>query len=123
MASMRTLRRRLLRWQRYARRYRPGLWPRNYNVVRCDVHDTGGFQRAYRAVQVEQERRFWDETPEVWLGGPGGEEALLHYCPDCGHHGCEGDCDEATADGPDDDAGHGDGWQPLGEPPDDWRLP
>jgi hypothetical protein len=77
MASMRRLNRRLLRWQRYARRYRPGLWPRNYNVVRCDVRDPRGFLRAYNAVQHEQERRFWDETPEIWLGGPAGEAALV----------------------------------------------
>lgn len=88
MSSMRKLNRRLRRWQRYVQRYRPGRWPRNYNVVRCDVHDPPGFLRAYFAVQHEQERRFWDETPEIWLGGPEGEQALitdvLGGCDVCG---------------------------------------
>jgi hypothetical protein len=69
MTSMRKLNRRLLRWQRYASRYRPGLWPRNYNVVRCDVRDPRGFERAYNAVQHEQERRCWDEMSEIHLVG------------------------------------------------------
>lgn len=77
MASMRRLNRRLARWQRYARRYRPGLWPRNHNVERCDVRDPRGFARAHSAVYAERERRFWDETPELWLGGPAGGAALI----------------------------------------------
>jgi hypothetical protein len=31
-------------------------------------------------------------------------------CEDCGWADCEGDC---VDDEPDDDAGHGDGWQPV----------
>lgn len=169
MASMRTLRRRLLRWHRYAAKT---CWrasrPRGYDrdAVRPDGH-----LRAYEAVQELVERRFWDETPEIWLGGPEGEASLirdvlggcdvcglpdLHRgngdgigscdCPrcDCGvarsssfctcdpacsyclSKACEGDCDEAFADEPDDDAGHGDDWpRAVVSLPDisEWRLP
>ena len=104
MASMRKLRRRLTRWQRYAQRYRPGRWPRNYNVIRCDVRDPRGFLRADIAVRREQERRFWDETPEVWMGGPEGEAALIAdvladvplYCTTCGGP-CRDDDEHWTA--------------------------
>ncbi len=57
MTSMRRLHRRLARWQRYARRYRPGRSPRNHNVVRCDIRDPRGFLRADTAVRDERERR------------------------------------------------------------------
>lgn len=30
-----------------------------------------------KAFYGEQERRFWAETPEIWLGGPEGEQALI----------------------------------------------
>lgn len=153
MSSMRKLRRRLRCWDRYAARY--GL---PSSVLADAVHirlSFTGHRRAYLAVKAEDERRFWAETPEVWLGGPAGEAALiadvLGTCDVCGlpdlHHGhgdgigscdcprcdcgtarssqfcscdpacsyclskaCEGDCDEAYADEPDDDAGHGDDW-------------
>jgi len=103
MPSMRRLNRRLARWQRHARRYRPGRWPRNHNVRRCDVRDPRGFIRAYKAWWDERERRFWDETPEIWLGGPEGEAALIAdvLC-------CEPGC--PCGDEPDDDAGRGDSW-------------
>lgn len=86
MASMRKLNQRLLRWQRYADRVafnprirQPWAWqpPR-------------GYRRAAKAVEREQERRFWDETPEIWLGGPEGERTLIAdvieagYWPDGG---------------------------------------
>lgn len=64
---MRKLKRRLALWQRYARRYRPGRWPRNYNVVRCDVRDPRGFMRADQAWRDERGRRLWDETQEAGL--------------------------------------------------------
>lgn len=54
---MRRLKRRLARWQRYARRYRPGRWPRTYNITRCDIRDPAGFLRADTAVRAERERR------------------------------------------------------------------
>jgi len=97
-----------------------------------------GHIRAWNARELERERRFWDETPEVWLGGPAGEAALiadvfgdearriadhvhscwqgcddLHTCPDCGDSGCGGDCAERFGPDPDDDAGHGDDWPPT----------
>lgn len=73
MASMRKLNRRLLRWRRYAdhvafnpRIVQPWAW-----------QPPAGYRRAARAVEDEVERRFWDETPEIWLGGPEGEQALI----------------------------------------------
>ena len=75
MTSMRKLNRRLRVWQRYTRRY-PEQVPAK------------GHQRAALAVATEQDRRFWDETPEIWLGGPAGEAALvadvLGCCDVCG---------------------------------------
>ena len=133
---MRRLNRRLLRWHRYAHRtyWNPRVTSPRWLLPRSAVLCSPGHTRAWDAQQKEQERRFWDETPEIWLGGPEGEQALiadvlddearriaehenacwqgcddLHYCQDCGHHGCEGDCEESY-DEPDDDAGHGDDW-------------
>jgi len=67
VTSMRRLNRRLTRWQRYSARYRD----------RCDYAMPWGQIRAKAAVVDEQERCFWDETPEIWLGGPEGEAALI----------------------------------------------
>lgn len=72
MASMRKLRRRLLRWDRYAAKTKhgqPDWWQGEVLVA--------GHYRARRAVEAEDERRFWAETPEIWLGGPEGERALI----------------------------------------------
>lgn len=93
MSSMRKLRRRLLRWQRYDDHI-----DRNpYAARRVTV--APGLRRAALAVEREEERRFWAETPEVWLGGPAGEAALiadvLGRCDVCGL--------------PDPYRGHGDG--------------
>lgn len=74
MASMRKLRRRLLRWDRYAARLgrpSPALMRLSWDAP------LRGHARAYDAVEAETERRFWDEAPEVWLGGPSGEAALI----------------------------------------------
>jgi hypothetical protein len=79
MASMRKLNRRLLAWRRYAHRtyWNPRVtsprWLRPGSAVLCSP----GHTRAWDAVQLEEERRFWDETPEIWLGGPAGEAALI----------------------------------------------
>lgn len=67
MASLRRLRRRLLRWNRYVRHYPYSRW----------IATPPGHDRAAWAVADEEERRFWAETPEIWLGGPAGEAALL----------------------------------------------
>lgn len=68
---MRTLRRRLLHWQRYDARAAK-LIP-----VLADRGLRRGHYRAAKAADAEEQRRFWDETPEVWLGGPAGEAALI----------------------------------------------
>lgn len=74
MTSMRKLNRRLLRWERYAAKT-------GHESLRVRGSDPRrwlyGHTRAFDAVEIEQERRFWDEAPEVWLGGPAGEAALL----------------------------------------------
>lgn len=67
---MRKLRRRLLRWERYDDRFRLGDYPAAVKVP-------PGLTRADKAVEAEDERRFFAETPEVWLGGPSGEAALI----------------------------------------------
>jgi hypothetical protein len=67
MASMRKLNRRLTRWRRYVERYPAECWHKL----------PSGYYRAGMAVKAEEERRFWDETPEIWLGGPEGEAALI----------------------------------------------
>lgn len=150
MASLRKLNRRLLRWRRWSRGNAPYTYSPN---PRPKIPP--GHWRAWNAVRAEVDRRFWDETPEVWFGGPEGEAALiadvLGCCDVCGlpdlHGGqgdgigscdcprcdcgtargssfcscdsacsyclsktCSGDCDEAYADEPDDDAGHADAW-------------
>ncbi len=99
MTSMRTLRQRLMRWHRYAAKTywspRAPLRPRGYDrdAVRPDGH-----LRAYEAVQSEEERRFWAETPEIWLGGPEGERALIAdvlddiRCCNAGDDGHPGPC-------------------------------
>jgi hypothetical protein len=79
VASLARLRRRLLRWNRYVQRYPYSPW----------IATPPGHDRAASAVADEEERRFWDETPEVWLGGPEGEAALVADvlgmpCRDCG---------------------------------------
>jgi hypothetical protein len=65
---MRKLNRRLVRWRRYVDRWSGTSWK---------YRPPHGYDRALRAVRAEEERRFWDETPEVWLGGPEGEAALI----------------------------------------------
>lgn len=97
MASMRKLRRRLLRWDRYAVRY--GL-PTSANADHAYARlAVTGHRRVYLAVKAEDERRFWDETPEIWLGGPAGEAALIRDT--------FGTCDVCGL--PDLHRGHGDG--------------
>lgn len=77
MASLRKLNRRVVRWQRYADRT---YW--NPRVTR--PHWAGpnaviavGHRRAWKAREDEEVRRFLAETPEIWLGGPAGEAALI----------------------------------------------
>ncbi len=73
MASLRKLRRRMRTWRRYTARYRHlsasarDPWP----------HLPPGYWRAQHAVLREEERRFWAETPEIWMGGPEGEQVLI----------------------------------------------
>ncbi|MEU7904139.1 hypothetical protein [Actinoplanes sp. NPDC049118] len=87
MTSMRKLNRRLLRWDRYAHRtyWNPRVTRPRW-MGRASI--AFGHRRAWDAREKEQERRFWDETPEVWLGGPAGEAALIAGvcapCFDCG---------------------------------------
>jgi hypothetical protein len=55
-----------------------------------------GHISAWNAREAERERRVWDEMPEIWLGGPEGEAALIaDVLDDDGW--CEGDegvCDD-----------------------------
>lgn len=97
MTSMRKLKRRLLRWERYD----------NRNVRSLDearrVTVPPGLTRASRAVEAEDDRRFWAETPEVWLGGPVGEAALIadvldEACLHCLSKTCAGGCSETYAE-------------------------
>lgn len=104
MASMRKLRRRLLRWRRYGVKTAGSLrtygWSHRY---------PSGYVRAMLAVNAEEERRFWAETPEIWLGGPERERALMldvlgdpRCClaGDGGHDGpCVIRCDGCTGNG------------------------
>ncbi len=96
MASLRKLNRRLLRWERYAARtghLSPrARWSdsRRWLVGHC---------RAFDAVEAETERRFWAETPEIWLGGPEGERSLIadvleddYRCCTAGDDGHPGPC-------------------------------
>jgi hypothetical protein len=72
MSSLRRLNRRLRAWDRYERRYRHVAgWDR------LRVRVGPGLVRAEWAVHAEEERRFWAETPEIWLGGREGEAALI----------------------------------------------
>lgn len=94
MTSLRQLRRRLLRQQRYAattgwtaewgqliRSRLPAEWgygnERSQRAYARRNRIPLGLARAAAAVDAEEERRFLDETPEIWLGGPKGEAALL----------------------------------------------
>ena len=77
MASLRKLNRRLHVWHRYARRTywnpritRPAWMGPNTAMSAAHI-------RAWNARELERERRFWAEAPEVWLGGPEGERALI----------------------------------------------
>lgn len=116
MASMRKLSRRLLRWQRYAvttgwttewaklvRSRPPAVWSYNSEPGQRTYARRSrlllGLIQAAAAVEAEQERRAWDETPEVWLGGPAGEAALIadvldddYRCCDAGNDGHPGPC-------------------------------
>lgn len=103
MTSMRTLNRRLLRQQRYAvstgwtsdwsgliHSRVPSSWPSDEVLVRKTARRNRvplGLIRAAAAVDDEQERRFWAETAEVWLGGPDGEAALIADVLDRPHSG------------------------------------
>jgi hypothetical protein len=90
MTSMRRLNRRLLRWRRYAARtyWSPRMTQPRWMLPRSAVACSPGHTRAWDALQREIERRCWAETPEVWLGGPAGEGALigdvLGGCDVCG---------------------------------------
>lgn len=72
MASLRKLNRRLLRWRRWSR----GNAPYTYSLDPRPKIPPGHW-RAWKAVTAEVDRRFWAETPEIWLGGPAGEAALI----------------------------------------------
>lgn len=72
MTSLRKLNRRLLRWRRWSH----GNAPYTYSLDPRPKIPPGHW-RAWNAVRAEVDRRFWDETPEVWLGGPEGEAALI----------------------------------------------
>jgi hypothetical protein len=98
VTSMRKLNRRLARWRRYAARTywnprvtQPGPHPRL-------VPPSRGHCRALDARDIEQERRFWVETPEIWLGGSDGERALIadvlddYRCCTAGDDGHPGPC-------------------------------
>jgi hypothetical protein len=116
MASLTRLRRRLLRWQRYAvatgwtsewaklvRSRPPSVWhynsePRQRAYARRHRLLLGLVQAA-AAVDVEEDRRFWADTLKVWLGGPAGEQALIadvtppaEPCDLCQSRDCPGDC-------------------------------
>jgi hypothetical protein len=73
MTSLRKLRRRVLRWRRYDRRYCRGQ--RGWASIHVKIPP--GMERAAKAVEREDFRRFWAEQPETWLGGPAGEAALI----------------------------------------------
>jgi hypothetical protein len=114
VASLRRLNRRLLRWQRYAiatgwttdwgkliRSRLPAEWGYNSEAGQRSYARRNriplGLARAAAAVDAEEERRFLDETPEVWLGGPEGEAALLADLADprcclAGDAGHDGPC-------------------------------
>ncbi len=96
MASRRRLRRRLLRWERYADQVGGNLSPREFRG-----RPLSGYWRAFEAVHG-QEERIWEQRG-TWMGGPAGEAALIAdvYDPRCclarelGHDGpcvirCEG---------------------------------
>lgn len=134
MASMTRLRRRLQRWQRYADRYgypSPAVLMSSWGDP-LKALPLVGHCRAWDAVEIQSERRmvrfvYWpygitcddmlpvsdearriaDHADACWQGCGG-----LHCCPDCGHHGCEGDCDEAYGD-LGDAVGYGDAWEPM----------
>ncbi|SNY28957.1 hypothetical protein [Paractinoplanes atraurantiacus] len=103
MASLRKLRRRQLRWVRYDNR------TARHDRAIPPIKVPPGLIRAARRVEAEIDRRFWAETPEIWLGGPEGEAALIddvlgERC--CltgeqeGHDGpCVVACDECNGDG------------------------
>lgn len=79
MTSLRRLRRRLLRWERYAAKtgHESPRMGRSFSRWSNPASWLRGHCRAFDAVEIEVERRFWDETPEIWLGGPEGESALI----------------------------------------------
>lgn len=74
MSSLRKLRRRLLRWERYAAKTGHKSPRDSWSDARLWLP---GHCRAFDAFEAEDDRRFWAETPEVWLGGPAGEAALI----------------------------------------------
>jgi hypothetical protein len=94
VASLRKLNRRLLRWRRWSR----GNAPYTYSLDPRPKIPPGHW-RAWNAVVAEQDRRCWAETPEIWLGGPAGEQVLIRDVL--------GTCDVCGL--PDLHRGHGDG--------------
>lgn len=66
MASLRRLRRRLLRWERYMRHYPHQWW----------IGTPPGHDRAASAVADENRRRFWAETRPIRLTGQAWVDAV-----------------------------------------------
>lgn len=85
MASMRTLRRRLLRWDRYIKRYPDcGRLPRGFHRAAQAL----GEKREYR-----REQRFADYEDRCCTRDPGHEGPCAWFCSWCsGDGGCPG-CD------------------------------
>lgn len=76
VASLRSLRRRLLRWERYADQVGGNFSPREFRG-----RPRSGYWRAFEAVHGVEER-FWEQHG-TWMGGPAGEAALLADCCTC----------------------------------------
>ena len=137
MTSLRKLRRRLLRWKRYTAKTTGGRGRYGW-----EYRWPNGHVRAMLAVNAEEERRFWAETPEVWLGGLAGEAALIAdvdpyagygpcYCLGCiGSGRCEHEdaetddacpyCLSKTCDGDCDEAAYADELDDDAGHGDDW---
>lgn len=112
MASLRKLRRRLLRWDRYAQRYG---YPSpkellSLHVEPMTVLPLGGHCRAWDAVEIERERRwvravYWPTDLAAWgIDPPGSEDDWdgnrCCNAGDDGHPGpCATTCDSCGGDG------------------------
>lgn len=99
MASMRTLRRRLRRWERYADQVGGNFSPREFHGS-----PRSGYWRAFQAVHGVEER-IWEQHG-TWMGGPAGEAALIADVLGCcvagvdGHDGpCVVRCDGCNGNG------------------------